>query len=595
MAQAQVKRLALDLFRRHKRRLVVLLSLTIIGFLSMSLGHWLFGEAVNEMQASVRAELSDFEYVVFSWMAIIFGFSLIRGCFLYGMGYFRVNTIQTLLHDLRERLFDRVQVMQLDWHHKHGAGELVTRTTRDCDMVRNATDASFQLVEITTMLSGSLILLSIYHWQLAVLPFVLVVIAMFMYYKQARVMVALNRKTDDAYDEVTQDLTEGIAGVRVVKAFGLETQRLQRFGRHVDVFIEHGLRAVKYAVTRIPLPQLLVSFGHPWILVLGILLIHEGALTTFGDEAFALGNLLAALMAMTTLIFRLDGMGAAMRMIAEAIASMQRLSEVIYAEEKIHGGERILADGPLTVSVEGVQVQDDKGHWILRDCNFTLKPNEIVALIGSTGSGKSILCSLLPRLKDVHAGRILITDKEGMSASVDQCDLSLLRRRVQVVPQESFLFSETIAGNVRMGNRDATDEDIWQALRDAGIADFIEGLEEGLETAVGERGMNLSGGQKQRLCLARALVGKPDVLILDDSTSALDAITEERIFTVMREQTAGASILLVTTRLSSVLLADRVLLLDEGRIAMSGKHQQLAEEHPRYRELLCLDEVSGHE
>ena len=593
MTQAQVARLAKDLLRRHRRGLIFLLCLTVIGFLSMSVGHWLFGEAVGEMQANLGLDDGAFSSLIFTWMAIIICFSACRGVFLYFMAVIRINAIQRILHDLRERLFDRVQIMQLDWHHKHGAGELVTRTTRDCDMVRNATDSSFQLVEICTMLFGSVTLLFIYNWQLAIVPSILVLIAMCIYYRQAKVMVRLNRKTDDAYDHVTQELTEGVEGVRVVKAFGLEAKRLSRFGGFVNNFIDHGLRAVKYATTRIPLPQLMVSLAHPWVLVLGIMLIQKGATQTLSDDPFTVGQLLASLMAMTTLIFRLDGIGAAMRMIAEAIASLQRLSEVIYAEETIHSGKQVLAPGPLSLSATGIQVTDDDGHIILRDSSFELKSGEIVALIGATGSGKSILCSLLPRLKDGQAGAVRVIDEQGASYSVHDCDLSALRRRVQVVPQESFLFSDTIAGNVRMGKPDASEDEVWQALTNAGIDEFIRGLDGQLETKVGERGMNLSGGQKQRLCLARSLVAQPDILILDDSTSALDAVTEERIFNVMRNQERKAAILLVTTRLSSVLLADRVLLLDDGALLEQGTHDELAKGSRRYRDLLCLEQQAS--
>ena len=596
MEQTQVWRLTKDLLRRHRRRLSVLLVLTIIGFMSMSISHWLFGEAVGDMEENLLSEEPLFMRVIFWWMAVILGFTFVRGCFLFVMAVFRVNSIQRILHDLRARLFNRVQVMELDWHHKHGAGELVTRTTRDCDMVRNATDSAFQLIEVATMLCGSIILLFVYHWTLAVVPLVLVLIAMRMYYGQAKVMVGLNRKTDDAYDHVTQELTEGIAGVRVVKAFGLESKRLARFGEYVNTFIGHGLRAVKYAATRIPLPQLMVSMAHPWVLIVGVILIKNEAPLTFGEnEVFGVGPLVSALMAMTTLIFRLDGIGSAMRLIAEAIASMQRLSEVIYAEEHIHSGKHRLADGPLQVDVRDVAVHDEKGNVIINDCHFTLKPGHIVALIGATGSGKSIISSLLPRLKDPQQGAVTVTDQTGAAYNIKDCDLSLLRRRIHVVPQESFLFSDTVAGNVRMGKSDATDEELWAALQAAGIDGFIRGLDGQLETKVGERGMNLSGGQKQRLCLARALIGKPDILILDDSTSALDAVTEAGIFESMRGHEHNSSILLITTRLSSVLLADSVMMLADGQIVEDGKHEALAKESVRYRELLCLDDIQGQE
>ncbi|NRA36654.1 MAG: ABC transporter ATP-binding protein [Planctomycetes bacterium] len=534
----------------------------------------------------LAVDIQGIESGLLWWMTVIIVYSLLRGFFLYATGFFRVMTIQHILHYMRSRLFNKVQLMELDWHHKHGTGELVTRTTRDCDMVRAAVESVFQIIEIAAMLTGSLYLLFSYNWQLALPPFLLMFIAVRMYVRQAKKMVVMNRNTDDAYDSVTQDIAEGVEGVRVVKAFALEKTRLNAFSGHVSTFVEHGLHALKYAVTHIPVPQLILSLNHPWVVFWGVVLMARGAETTFGST-FDLGCLVASLMAMTNIIFRLDGMGSAMRMISEAVASMQRLSEVIYAEPQIKSGGQEVQGENIYLSMRNVQAHDNQGNVIVENISLDVKNGEIVALVGSTGSGKSVLCSLLPALKSFSRGQIELLSGDG-SQKISELEHHSLRGAIHVVPQESFLFSDTIAGNLRIACKEASDDELWTALEDAGIKDFIAGLDDGLESAVGERGMTLSGGQKQRLCLARALLARPQILVLDDSTSALDSLTEQRIFERLRSSGRKSAVLLVTTRLSSVLLADRVMMLADGEIVATGTHQDLARDDQRYQELLCL-------
>ena len=260
----------------------------------------------------------------------------------------------------------------------------------------------------------------------------------------------------------------------------------------------------------------------------------------------------------------------------------------------IRSGSASLPDTPLGLKLERVSVSAPGGGLdLLRDCSLSVQPGEIVALVGATGTGKSLLASLLPRLSDVSSGRVLIGSDSAGWHDIRQVNLEQLRRRVHVVPQESFLFSDTLAANLRLTAPHASDDQLRQGLRLAAAEDVLERLPQGLATPLGDRGVTLSGGQRQRLSLARALLGEPDILCLDDATSALDAISERQVLgnirQLRRDQGRATTLLVISSKLSTILLADRVLMLQDGKISASGRHEELLTTNPDYRDLLGID------
>jgi ABC-type multidrug transport system fused ATPase/permease subunit len=399
--------------------------------------------------------------------------------------------------------------------------------------------------------------------------------------------VELDRATGAAYDQVNQDLSEGVNGVRVIKSFGLENERIRAFAQNVGIFARQARAALRYAAARTPLPQIVVALGQVWVLGFGAYLAQRGRLN--------LGEFVTSLLIANTMIFRIETIGRVIQIFADARASAGRIWDVLDAEPAIQDredGSVEVPEGPLGIRLVTVQVAaPGGGNDILRDCSLTIAPGEIVALVGATGSGKSTLAALFPRLLEAAAGAVEIGSDAAGWRNVRDFRLKSLRRRVNVVPQETFLFSDTLAANLRLGNPDASEEDLRRALLLAAAGDVLEGLPHGFTTPIGDRGMTLSGGQRQRIALARALVGDPAVLVLDDATSALDALTERVALDNLRASaTAGKrTVLMAASKLSTILLADRVLLLAEGRIAASGTHDELAATNPIYRDLLGLD------
>jgi ABC-type multidrug transport system fused ATPase/permease subunit len=551
-----------------------------------------FGAVASGAAVTLTADGGFDASVAWHWVWVLLGVALARALVQYLGTVVGMSLGQRLLSDLRDQIFVQIQALDLAWHQAHGAGELVTRTTRDCDKVRDAVIGGWrQLLDIALILIGSLWVLAAYHPLLALVPALLVAVAVTIVLRQVGRLVELDRRTGDAYDAVTQDLGEGVIGARVIKAFALEPARIARFDGHIAAFMRESSAALRYTAVRVPLPQLVVTLGHVWVLGFGGWLVAHGRLEV--------GLLVAAVMVMQALVFRIEPIGRLMQTFADARSSAARITEVLDARPAIVDGERPLPAGPLGLRLDRVRVAAPGGQAVLAGLDLALAPGEVVALVGATGSGKSTLASLLPRLRDPDAGAVLVGSDSAGWQGLRQLRLGELRRRVQVVYQDSFLFSDTLENNLRVARPEATDAELAEALRLASADDVVRALKDGMRTAIGERGVTLSGGQRQRLCLARAIVARPALICCDDSTSALDAVTERRILDGLRAAAGGATLLLVASKLSTILLADRVVMLDRGVIVASGRHAELARHDPAYRDLLGLDEdwieEAGHE
>jgi ABC-type multidrug transport system fused ATPase/permease subunit len=581
----------LGIYREMPKRFLLTAFLFTLVNLSLSGQQWLIGRAVHDVErgvAVVRLPGGGLDFTVaWHWLAILAGVALGRGVAQYAAGLLALIIGQELLSTLRERILAQVQRLDLGFHWRHGVGEMVTRTTRDADKVRDALVSFWrQVFDTGLVIAASVGLLCGYNLNLGLVPLALIALSIFIFVMQTDRLVALDRSVGAAYDRVNQDLSEGINGVRVIKAFAVEPDRVARFEEQVGVFAEQARIALAYSASRIPFPQFVVALGHVWVLAYGAELVAAGQIN--------LGELVASLLAATTLVFRVEGIGRVMQTFADARASAARIWELLDAQPAFAGGQKPLPRQALGLKLTDVSVAAPGGGGdILRGLSLTIQPGEAVAVVGATGSGKSTLASLFPRLLDVDEGLLAVgSDLDGWR-DVRRADLGELRRRVHVAPQESFLFSDSLAANLRLAKPDATDAELREALRLACAEEVVDGLPQGLETRFGDRGVTLSGGQRQRVSLARALLGKPDILVLDDATSALDAVTErnilENIRRLRRDDGQGVTLILIASKLSTILLADRVLMLAGGRVAASGSHEHLASTHAEYRDLLGLD------
>jgi ABC-type multidrug transport system fused ATPase/permease subunit len=564
--------------------------LFLVGNLSLAYQQWVVGRAVHDVErgvAVVRLSDGSLDYDVgLRWLLLLLAVALGRGVVQYLSGLSALIIGQDLLQIIRVRILEQVQRLDLAYHRANGVGGMVTRTTRDADKMRDALVNFWrQVIETSILIVACVGMLCFYHPWLGLVPLLLTTTGMGIFVLQTGQLVTLDRAVGQAYDLVNQNLTEGVSGVRVVKAFGLEQHRTEGFSGHVTSFTDHAARALRYATSRIPIPQAVVALGHVWVLGLGAVLVGQGRLN--------IGELVASLLLANTLVLRIEGVGRVMQIFADARSSAARIWEVLDARPRHPGGKSALPAGPLGIRVHGATIaKADAGKFVLENVSIQIDPGEIVALVGNTGSGKSSLMSLLPRLTDVDEGQVEIgSDAGGWHDVLDVPD-SDLRRRVHVVAQESFLFSDTLRANLLMARPDATDEELLEALRMASAEDVLDRLENGLDTRIGDRGITLSGGQRQRICLARAFLSRASVLGLDDATSALDATTERKVLSNLRDlqndRERVITVLIVSSKLSTVLLADRVLVVVDGRLVAQGTHRDLALQSADYRELMGI-------
>jgi ATP-binding cassette subfamily B protein len=589
--QPLLRCLALYRFMRWRFSLTALLFTGVN--LSLAWQQWLIGRAVHDVERGIAVtRLADgaLDYTVARhWLLLLLAIAFGRGVLQYLAGLLALSIGQDLLFILRERILVQVQRLDLAYHWRHGVGELVTRTTRDADKVRDALINFWrQVVETAQVALAAIGVLAWYNPLLGLVPLLFIVAGLSIFVFQTAQLVTLDRAVGAAYDAVSQDLSEGVNGVRVIKAFALEPSRIAGFSQQVNDFTVHARAALAFASSRVPLPQIVIAMSQVWILAYGALLVGQGNLN--------IGELVASLLIANTLVFRIEGVGRVMQIFADARSSAARIWELLDAQPGIIGGSAAVPDDALGVRFTHVRVvSPGGGNAILKDASFRIQPGEIVALVGTTGSGKSSLAALLPRLLEADAGTVAIGSDALGWRDVREFDLGLLRRRVHVVTQESFLFSDTLAANLRVAAPRAGDAELLAALDLAAAGDVIERLPQGLQTPLGDRGITLSGGQRQRLCLARALLAKASLLGLDDATSALDAATERTVLNNIRDfkNTAGGrvvTVLMVSSKLSTVLMADRVLLLADGRIAAQGTHRDLVSTSGAYRELMGIQD-----
>jgi len=583
-SQPLLRCLALYRFMPWRFSLTALLFIVVNA--SLAWQQFLIGRAVHDVErgaAVVRLPTGSLDYsVALHWLVVLAAVAAVRGILQYAAGMLALIVGQDLLFVLRERILVQVQRLDLIYHWRHGIGELVTRTTRDADKVRDALINLWRQVFETGLVALAAVgMLVWYNPWLGLVPLLLTFAGLSIFVSQTSRLVILDRAVGAAYDTVSQDLSEGVNGVRVIKAFALEPHRIAGFNRQILEFTIHARAALAFAASRIPLPQIVVALSQVWVLVFGIYLVSIGALNV--------GELVAALLMANTLVFRVEGVGRVMQVFADARSSAARIWEFLDAEAQIVGGRARMPDGSLGVRFSNVRIASPGGHAILNGCSFQARPGEIVAVVGTTGCGKSTVTALLPRLLEVDAGEVAVGSDEQGWTDVRELDLEELRRHVHVVTQDSFLFSDTLAANLRVADPSASDSDLLHALDLAAAGDVVERLPQGLDTALGDRGVTLSGGQRQRLCLARALLAKATILGFDDATSALDAATERTVLHNIRQFRDRATVIVVSSKLSTILMADRVLLLADGHIAAQGTHRDLSRTCAAYRELLGID------
>ena len=493
-----------------------------------------------------------------------------------GSAAFSSATSQSFAMDLRNDVFKRTMHLSFQQTDKFTTGSLVTRLTNDITMVQNLVNQILRMMVRTGMLfvGGIFMVLSLNVKFGLVLAAVLPLQALGTYIvlKKGSPLFKVVQKKLDKVNAVVQ---ENVSGARVVKAYTREDHERDRFHEANEDLIDVTMRVQKLMATAMPLLSILMNATVLAIIYMGGLQVQA--------RQMQVGEVMAAVTYISQILHGVMMFSMMFQVFSRASASASRLIEVLDTEPVIHDGTAALpesGEGSVSFVNASFHYPNTTGRPVLQGINLEVKPGEMVAVLGATGSGKSSLVNLVPRFYDTTEGSVLVDGTDVRDYTLDD-----LRGRVGMVLQTSELFAGTIIDNIRWGNEDATEEEVIAAAKIAQADDFISSFPEGYQTMITQKGASLSGGQKQRISIARAILKKPEILIFDDSTSALDLGTEARLQKAMRENLKGTTVIMIAQRVASVMGADRIAVIENGSIADCGSHYELLERSPLYQDI----------
>ncbi len=558
----------LGFLRPYRRPLILSLALAWLAMGMTVLIPLLIGSAVDAIKDGNRDDILPLALGLLAAgvlrLALTLGRRLIAG---------RVSL--DVEYDLRQVFYEHLQKLELGFFDGQQTGQLMSRATVDLQSIRFF--LGYGLIWISqsalTILFAATVMfvLDPLLALLALAPVPFLIATATRYSRRNR---PAEQEVQQRVGELTADAEESISGIRIVKAFAREGHMFARFNRAVDRVFEQSMFTTRLQSFYTPLMGFLPNIGLAVVLLVGGRQVINGSLSV--------GDFTAFFIYLQLLSGPVRWLGMSLSMAQRAVASGNRMFEILDREPSMTSppGAPALPPGGGRVSVQGVSLRYDGGEPSLTDIDLEVEPGRTVALVGPTASGKTSLVGLLARLYDPSEGRVLID-----GADIREVDLASLRHEIAFVADDSFLFSDTVAGNIAYARPDATPAQIEAAARRAQAHTFISELPDGYETVVGERGLTLSGGQRQRVAIARALLAEPRVLILDDATSSVDARTEAEIKKGLAEAMEGRTTFVVAHRLSTISLADEIVVMDRGGIVDRGTHDELLERCPLYEEI----------
>jgi len=503
-------------------------------------------------------------------------FAALRGLFAFLQTYWAQKNSQSIAYDLRNDLYAKIQNLSFSYHDRNNTGQLMIRATDDVEKVRLFIGQGLlQLVGAVLLLSGTLIILFTSNSRLALVTLWILPVTLILFMIFGVISRPLFSTIQQKLSVLNTTLQESVAGIKVVKAFTQEKNEQVKFDNQADDLMNQQITVARLFTILFPLVFLIANLGQATTLYAGGLQIIRGTLTLGEWQEFSLY--------LVYLFFPVAQFGFIITQFGQASASAARIFEILDAEIEVvdRTGAGTLPPVRGQVKFENVTFRYfSNGEAVLKNVTFEAKPGETVALLGATGSGKTTIINLLPRFYDPRQGRITIDGFDLRDVTLDS-----LRSQIGIVLQETTLFSGTIRENIAFGKPEASMEEIISAAQAAAAHDFIMSFPQAYDTPVGERGTTLSGGQKQRIAIARALLLGPQILILDDSTSSVDLATEAQIQAALDRLMHGRTSFVIAQRISTVMNADLILVLDKGEIVARGDHAELMEESEIYAEI----------
>lgn len=559
----------LPYYRPYLRGVLAGLGLVVVSNVFTIAGPFFLKLAVDAITVSLSRE------VILTYAVLIVGAAVLSGITRYGMRQLLNSISRRIETDLRNDLFGHLLRLSPEFYDRWRTGDLMSRATNDVLAVRQVVGPA--IMYLVNTVAVSVFALALMIWisptltAIAMIPMVLIPVAVVWF--GSRIHSRFER-IQEQFSELNNFAQENLSGIRIVKAYAREDDQVRRFGIRSAEYMERNLDLARIWGAFFPVLRFLGGLGGVIVLWMGGREVIAGHIT--------IGDFIAFGFYLTLLMWPMIAVGWVTNLFQRGAASMGRINALLATEPAIDDAAETVG-GPITGAIEFRHVwfrYPDTERWVLEDVNFAIEPGETVAIVGATASGKSTIVRLMGRLYDVTRGSVMVD-----GVDVRERRLESLRSAIATVPQEPFLFSSTLRENLVLDD-EGSDERLNRAIDVAQLHSTLEEIPHGLDTLLGERGINLSGGQKQRATMARALHRDSPVLILDDSLSAVDTVTEEAILTGLREFMVGRTSIIISHRVSAIAAADKILVLDEGKVAETGTHAELVARGGVYARLL---------
>lgn len=515
-----------------------------------------------------------FAFAILVYAGLILLMALLRGVFLYFVRQTLIVMSRHIEYDLKNEIFEHYQTLPLSFYRRNNTGDLMNRISEDVSRVRMylgpAIMYGLTLVTLFLMLIPFMFKISPTLTWYALSPLPLLSLSIFL----------VNNRIERRSEQIQQSqsrlstfVQEAFSGIRVLKSFNREPESIAKFRAETDEYRHQSMKLTVVQSLFFPLIMGLVGLSTILTVYAGSTLVINGSLT--------FGNIAEFIIYVNLLTWPVTSLGWTTSLVQRAEASQKRINEFLRTKSSIVSEKNLVREIAGKIEFKNVSfIYPDTGIKALRDISFVVEPGESLAIIGTTGSGKSTISNLISRLYDVREGEILIDE-----IPITYYDLHCLRSQIGYVPQDVFLFSDTIYNNIRFGLDDPDENKVFQAAKDADVYENIRAFPQGFDTRIGERGITLSGGQKQRVSIARAVVREPKILMLDDALSAVDTKTENNILNSLKRIMKGRTTIIISHRVSSAKLANKIIVLVDGKIAEAGTHESLLQKDGMYRDL----------
>lgn len=570
--------------RPNAKWVFIAVSIMIVATICDLIAPWVLSEIFDEGIGK-----RDMSLVMWLTLSLI-GIQALKSIGMFVQGYSQELVGQNVVFQLRGELYAHLQRLSFSYYDRAQTGQLMSRMTGDIDSVKNF--VGFGAMSLFTgMLTflGTIIFMLTMQWQVTVISLITIPFILFVLWRFNKNVGPAWSKIREQMGRLTTTLQENISGIRVVKSFATEGVEQQKFAQRNEQSFETNMERAKLEAKSFPLMGFYGGLTF-------VIMICIGSIFVVRDE-MSLGTFMAFQWYVWGIIWPLNMLGWQINIMQQAVKAAPRVFEVLDTKmdivTPIKGTDTYEMKGNVVFDHVTFYFDDqdqEKDKPILDDVTFQVKQGEVIGVLGSTGSGKSSLIGLLSRFYDVTGGRLLID-----GVDVREYELDGLRRSIGIVPQETFLFSASIRDNIAYGCPDATDEQIEAAARKSQIHDFIVGMSEGYDTRIGERGVGLSGGQRQRVALARAILMDPPILVLDEATASVDTATESAIHEALLSVMKGRTTFIIAQRLSSIQHADRIIVLESGRLTEQGTHKELNEQGGFFRQLFDRQKNIAHQ